>query len=95
MICKKCKISEMECDCPQWSPEAIEVMKTRRHHNNKGSRQVKNGKTATQVAGMAKRLGVPFRNGAPCQCEIFETCNQCRGTDRDMSAVLSKGRRVQ
>jgi hypothetical protein len=27
MICKKCGISEMECDCPQWSPEALAIIK--------------------------------------------------------------------
>jgi hypothetical protein len=31
-------------------------MKTRRHHNNKGLRQIKNGKTIKQVEGMKKRL---------------------------------------
>jgi hypothetical protein len=35
-------------------------MKTRRHHNNTGYRQVKNGKTWDQVKAMARRLGVPF-----------------------------------
>jgi hypothetical protein len=29
MICKKCGISEMECDCPQWSPEAQRVFAER------------------------------------------------------------------
>lgn len=33
-------------------------MKTRRHHNTKGTRQIQRGKTRTQVAAMAKRLGV-------------------------------------
>lgn len=31
-------------------------MKTRRHHNNKGARQIKNGSTHKQVKAMAKRL---------------------------------------
>lgn len=35
-------------------------MKSRRHHNNKGSRQIKRGKTADQVKRMAKKLKVPF-----------------------------------
>jgi hypothetical protein len=35
-------------------------MKTRRHHNNTGARQVKTGKTWDQVKAMARRLGVPF-----------------------------------
>jgi hypothetical protein len=34
-------------------------MKTRRHHNNKGYRQVKRGKTRTQVEHMARRLRIP------------------------------------
>lgn len=37
-------------------------MKTRRHHNNKGLRQIKRGKTAGQLRAMCKRLGLPFRN---------------------------------
>jgi hypothetical protein len=32
-------------------------MRKRRHHNNKGLRQIKRGKTQKQVAMMAKRLG--------------------------------------
>lgn len=36
-------------------------MKTRRHHNNDGRRQVKRGSTRNQVKGMAKRLRVPYR----------------------------------
>ena len=35
-------------------------MKTRRHHNNKGTRQIKRGKTADQMKRMAKRLKAPF-----------------------------------
>lgn len=33
-------------------------MKTRRHHNNKGLRQIKTGKTYYQVKRIAKRLGL-------------------------------------
>lgn len=33
-------------------------MKTRRHHNNKGYRQIKRGKTREQVKAIAKRLGI-------------------------------------
>lgn len=36
-------------------------MKTRRHHNNKGERQIRRGKTQVQVEAMAKRLGIPFK----------------------------------
>lgn len=35
-------------------------MKTRRHHNTKGIRQVKRGKTHRQVRAMAKRLKREF-----------------------------------
>jgi hypothetical protein len=38
-------------------------MKTRRHHNNKGYRRIKRGKTRDQVEHMARRLGVPY--GSP------------------------------
>jgi hypothetical protein len=31
-ICKKHGISEMECDCPQWSPEAQAVILGRVRH---------------------------------------------------------------
>ena len=31
-------------------------MKDRRHHNNKGYRQIKRGKTASQVEAMARRI---------------------------------------
>lgn len=34
-------------------------MKTRRHHNTKGTRQIKRGKTRTQVKHIAKRLKIP------------------------------------
>lgn len=33
-------------------------MKTRRHHNNRGERQIRNGSTRRQVDRMARRLGV-------------------------------------
>lgn len=32
----------------------------RRHHNNKGNRKVRTGKTYEQVKRMAKRLKLPF-----------------------------------
>ena len=38
-------------------------MKRRRHHNNKGTRQIRRGKTHDQVARIARRLGVPLRIG--------------------------------
>jgi hypothetical protein len=36
-------------------------MKTRRHHNNKGTRQIKRGKTAASQKRIAKRRGIPFK----------------------------------
>lgn len=35
-------------------------MKSRRHHNNTGYRQIKRGKTRSQVRHIARRLGVPY-----------------------------------
>jgi hypothetical protein len=35
------------------------MMKTRRHHNNKGYKQIKNGTTVKQVKAMAIRLKIP------------------------------------
>lgn len=35
-------------------------IKTRRHHNNKGYRQIKRGRTRDQVKAMAKRLGIKY-----------------------------------
>lgn len=36
------------------------LLKTRRHHNNKGYHQIKRGKTRLQVAYIAKRLKLPY-----------------------------------
>lgn len=44
-------------------------MKTRRHHNNTGYRQIKRGKTAIQVERMARRLGLPFKVKNPLEGE--------------------------
>ena len=35
-------------------------MKTRRHHNNKGSRKIKRGKTYDEIRRIARKLKVPF-----------------------------------
>lgn len=35
-------------------------MKKRRHHNNTGYRQIKNGSTVKQVKAMAKKLKIKF-----------------------------------
>ena len=34
--------------------------KTRKHHNNKGYRQIKNGDTKKQVKNIAKKLGIKY-----------------------------------
>jgi hypothetical protein len=38
-------------------------MKKRRHHNNKGTRQIKRGKTHHQVKAMALRVGLRLNPG--------------------------------
>lgn len=35
-------------------------MKARRHHNNKGRRQIVRGQTARQVQRIARKLRIPF-----------------------------------
>jgi hypothetical protein len=42
-------------------------MKTRRHHNNKGLRQIRRGKTAASLRAICKRLALPFRVAATIQ----------------------------
>lgn len=37
-------------------------MKTRRHHNNKGTRQIKNGKCEERARRLARELKVPYEN---------------------------------
>jgi hypothetical protein len=37
-------------------------VKTRKHHNNKGYRQIKRGKTVEQVRRIAAKLGLPYAN---------------------------------
>lgn len=37
--------------------------KSRRHHNNKGERQIKRGKTATSLEHICRKLKLPFRSG--------------------------------
>lgn len=33
----------------------------RRHHNNKGYRKVKRGKTRDEIKRLAKQLGIPYK----------------------------------
>jgi hypothetical protein len=35
-------------------------VKNRRHHNNKGLRQIKRGKTREQIERIAHKLGIPY-----------------------------------
>lgn len=35
----------------------------RRHHNNKGLRQIKRGKTAKSLEAICRKIGLPFRHG--------------------------------
>lgn len=42
-----------------------QAMKTRKHHNNKGERQIKRGKTMNQVKAIAKKLGLPYAKPKP------------------------------
>lgn len=37
-------------------------MKLRRHHNNKGARQIKRGQTARQLRRICRKLGLPYRD---------------------------------
>ena len=36
-------------------------MRDRRHHNNKGTRQIKNGQTSKDLKRIAEKLKVPFK----------------------------------
>lgn len=36
------------------------MIKTRRHHNNKGYRQIKNGKPRKQMKRLSEKLGIPY-----------------------------------
>lgn len=36
-------------------------MKKRKHHNNKGTRQVKNGKTREFIKHLAKKYGIEYK----------------------------------
>ena len=47
-------------------------MKTRKHHNNTGYRQIKRGKTAIQLKHMCKRLKLPFKTGKETSCNSSE-----------------------
>jgi hypothetical protein len=38
-------------------------MKKRRHHNNRGYRQIKRGKTAYTLFKIARKLGIEYKGG--------------------------------
>jgi hypothetical protein len=38
-------------------------MKSRRHHNNKGTRRIRRGKTVAQVKRIAAKLGLRYQRG--------------------------------
>lgn len=52
-------------------------MKVKRHHNNKGLRQIRRGKTREQVKRIAERLDVPlYAEQEICWCGGFKyKCN--------------------
>lgn len=56
-------------------------MKRRRHHNNKGLRQIKRGKTYAQVKRMAKRLGLRMKwsTRTDGMSEFSGEARECRG----------------
>ena len=39
------------------------AFKLRRHHNNKGIRQIKGGKTKSFIKRLARELNIPYRTG--------------------------------
>lgn len=46
-------------------------MKTRRHHNNKGTRQIKNGQLEKRARKLAKEMGVPYETVNPLSPEAI------------------------
>lgn len=45
-------------------------MKTRKHHNNKGIKQIKNGKAEEKVKRIAKKLGIKYGLSLTMQNEM-------------------------
>lgn len=41
------------------------MTRPKKHHNNKGYRQIKNGNTAKPLQRLAVRMGVEFKAGRP------------------------------
>ena len=39
------------------------ILKSRKHHNNKGTRRIKTGNRAKKTQLFAKKIGVPFQIG--------------------------------
>lgn len=55
-------------------------MQRRRHHNTKGQRQIRRGRTREQVKAMAERLGVPYGSGKAQEMTIE---SRMQGSVRD------------
>lgn len=53
-------------------------MRTRRHHNNTGYRQIRRGKTRDYVRAMALRLGLQYGRH-PIHEREDQTVQQCEG----------------
>lgn len=53
-------------------------MKTRRHHNNKGNRQVRRGKTRIQVDYMARRLFKEFERQKKLMPNDLGSVDSCK-----------------
>lgn len=66
-------------------------MKSRRHHNNKGYRQIQTGATGRFIARLARFLGVPVRGstntGAVAGPKSVTTNQQSQGATQDRLAV--------
>lgn len=64
-------------------------MKTRRHHNTKGLRQIKRGKPAKSAKRLARSLGVPY--GEPTPAEMRRV--KCRTKNSVFRGALALAQR--
>ena len=48
------------------------ILKSRKHHNNKGTRQIKTGNRAKKTQLFAKKIGVPFQVGDNVRIDVNE-----------------------
>jgi hypothetical protein len=51
-------------------------MKTRRHHNKTGRRQIKTGSHMTPIKKLGQELGIPVRTRGGCICDGRTVCFQ-------------------